>query len=400
MKKAGKSEADMKNVTRLFTEIYQQIDSKQLRPTMRTQYNRVAYQIPFDATVRVSLDTNLLMIAENPKVGPDCQTESRWYRNPNITLPPTEFTTFPHAVLEVKLSLKEGEEAPQWVTDLINSGYVTQVHKFSKFIHGCATLLSEDVQAVPYWVDDESIRPSMLRSQPRQKKRSLMGIKKNGSVEIASNTAFGFGAHEPIQLMERKPSLVPAAYQSSSANGYGTVGERTSLTSEFPVFVREDEGGFFGFICEPIKRCLFGGSHQVDSGYKPRKTPMKVEPKVFLANERTLLSWLHMAITLGSISAALLGFSGVGNSTASGAAVGLSKGQQGARVIGLLLLPVAILFCGYALVTFYWRGKRIRSRTEGIFHDEVGPFLLGTILIISLIAVFLIYLTEGTAIHV
>ena len=48
---------------------------------------------------------------------------------------------------------------------------------------------------------------------------------------------------------------------------------------------------------------------------KPKKTmattiPMKIEPKTFFANERTFLSWLHMAITIGSIGAALLGFSG------------------------------------------------------------------------------------------
>ncbi len=40
-----------------------------------------------------------------------------------------------------------------------------------------------------------------------------------------------------------------------------------------------------------------------------RSLPMKLEPKTFFANERTFLAWLHMAITLGSISAALLGFS-------------------------------------------------------------------------------------------
>jgi hypothetical protein len=40
-----------------------------------------------------------------------------------------------------------------------------------------------------------------------------------------------------------------------------------------------------------------------------RSLPMKLEPKTFFANERTFLAWLHMAITLGSIAAALLGFS-------------------------------------------------------------------------------------------
>ena len=39
-------------------------------------------------------------------------------------------------------------------------------------------------------------------------------------------------------------------------------------------------------------------------------TPMKIEPKTFFANERTFLSWLHMAVTIGSIACALLGFAG------------------------------------------------------------------------------------------
>ena len=38
---------------------------------------RTAFQIPFDATVRVSLDTNLAMIKENPDVGPSCAISGR-----------------------------------------------------------------------------------------------------------------------------------------------------------------------------------------------------------------------------------------------------------------------------------------------------------------------------------
>lgn len=38
------------------------------------------------------------------------------------------------------------------------------MHKFSKFIHGTATLLPDMIAAVPYWIDDESVRPSMLQS--------------------------------------------------------------------------------------------------------------------------------------------------------------------------------------------------------------------------------------------
>ena len=90
-------------------------------------------------------------------------------------MPRTEITRFPHAVLEVKLSLHQGEEAPAWIKvspcrmqslckaayesqscqcliirfglqELLESGYLTEVHKFSKFIHGTATLLPDMVQ--------------------------------------------------------------------------------------------------------------------------------------------------------------------------------------------------------------------------------------------------------------
>jgi SPX domain protein involved in polyphosphate accumulation len=72
LRKRGKSEKDITKGKALFDECRQQIDSKQLRPMIRTQYMRTAFQIPFDATVRVSLDTNLCMIKENPDDGPTC----------------------------------------------------------------------------------------------------------------------------------------------------------------------------------------------------------------------------------------------------------------------------------------------------------------------------------------
>lgn len=76
---------------------------------------RLPLQIPFDATVRVSLDTNLVMIKENPDDGPSCTLAGRWYRDPSLPINRSEITRFPHAVLEVKLSLAEGEHSPAWV---------------------------------------------------------------------------------------------------------------------------------------------------------------------------------------------------------------------------------------------------------------------------------------------
>jgi hypothetical protein len=46
----------------------------------------------------------------------------RWYRDPSLPIHRTEITRFPHAVLEIKLSLAEGEAPPDWVAELVDSG--------------------------------------------------------------------------------------------------------------------------------------------------------------------------------------------------------------------------------------------------------------------------------------
>ena len=65
MKRRGKKDADIQEACKLFSQIARVIQSKQLGPTVRTQYMRTAFQIPFDASVRISLDTNLAMVRED-----------------------------------------------------------------------------------------------------------------------------------------------------------------------------------------------------------------------------------------------------------------------------------------------------------------------------------------------
>ena len=67
----------------------------------------------------------------------------------------------------------------------------------------------------------------------------------------------------------------------------------------------------------------------------PRKVPVKVEPKVFLANERTLLTWLHVVVTLALASMTIIRFA------AEESAVNI--------IFGLILLPTSLAFVVYAL---------------------------------------------------
>lgn len=124
---------------------------------MRSFYNRTAFQLPGDARVRISLDTELTMVREDdfdgkPRAGKNWRREDMGIDFPFDEVTEKDKEVFPYAVLEVKLQTQLGQEPPTWVTDLVHSNLVTPVPKFSKFIHGCATLLPERVELIPFWV--------------------------------------------------------------------------------------------------------------------------------------------------------------------------------------------------------------------------------------------------------
>ncbi|KAK9918747.1 hypothetical protein WJX75_006519 [Coccomyxa subellipsoidea] len=365
----GKSESEIANFSKLFGEIQQQIDTKQLRPMIRTQYLRTAFQIPFDSTVRISLDTNLTMIKENPDDGPTCTVAGRWYRDPTLPVPRTEVTRFPHGVLEVKLSLPEGQTAPEWVQDLLDSGYLTEVHKFSKFIHGTATLLPELVQAVPYWVDDESVRPSMLQSAP-QPAQSVPGsaapAPAAAGVPPKPRRRTGNEVDElQHPLLGDQPTL--QLLPPRDAVGFGR---------------KKEKKGFFDWY--------FNSRKPKEPPVMARTTPMRIEPKTFFANERTFLSWLHMAVTIGSIAAALLGFVGVADSSKHKA----QATDYLVETIALILLPVAVMMCAYALTVFIWRARAISKKQVGHIDDRFGPLGLAGVVVLALTAILIISIVD------
>uniref|UniRef100_A0A383VD06 SPX domain-containing protein n=1 Tax=Tetradesmus obliquus TaxID=3088 RepID=A0A383VD06_TETOB len=380
LRAAGKSEKEIENFSTLFTEVRQQIDSKQLRPFIRTQYMRTAFQIPFDSTVRISMDTNLCMIKENPDEGPSCTLAGRWYRDPSLPINRNEITRFPHAVLEVKLSLGQGQESPAWVQELLESGYLTEVHKFSKFIHGSCTLTPELVQAVPYWVDDESVRPSMLLSAP--------AVRPADAAAASSSAAAGNGQHVSVEVQEELTSPVAVDKPRKRTPGledlsHPLLGDQPTLRllpdpSKIKGFAKSlrGDGDAPGFWMKLL------GPKGPPPVRQPGTTMMRIEPKTFFANERTFLSWLHMAVTLGSIAAALLGFSN-------------TKGQTGlsahlVEIIALILLPVAISMCGYAIFIFKWRSDMIAKKRPQHFDDRVGPLGLCAAVVTALVAILIV----------
>ena len=101
-------------------------------------------------------------------------------------------------------------------------------------------------------------------------------------------------------------------------------------------------GGGAGGLSSPTS----GG--QTQHLLKQRKAPIKIEPKVFFANERTFLAWMHISIILAGASIAILAFADENENPAS-------------QLYGIVLLPVAMAFIVYSMYQctsfnfFRWR---------------------------------------------
>jgi uncharacterized membrane protein YidH (DUF202 family) len=87
--------------------------------------------------------------------------------------------------------------------------------------------------------------------------------------------------------------------------------------------------------------------------------PVRVEPKVSFANERTFLSWLHFTVVLGGLAVGLLNF-----------------GDKVGKISAAMFSVVAMAIMVYALYTYHWRAASIRRGGRGPYDDRLGPTLL------------------------
>lgn len=124
--------------------------------------------------------------------------------------------------------------------------------------------------------------------------------------------------------------------------------------------------------------------------------PVKVEPKVSFANERTFLSWLHFTVVLGGLAVGLLNFGDkvrdihltdltlqlilctaqVGKiSAAMFSVVGTFHRLEFLHESGAHRLHsyAAVSVMIYALWTYHWRAASIRQGGRGPYDDRFGP---------------------------
>ncbi|WRT67872.1 uncharacterized protein IL334_004846 [Kwoniella shivajii] len=490
VKKGKKSEKEVEGMKQLANEIQYAIITRKLRPVMRTFYNRTAFQLPGNATVRISLDTELTMVREDNFDGND-RTNGNWRRNdigidhPFGNLTPSEKELFPYGVLEVKLATKVGEEPPQWIRDLIDSHLVEAVPKFSKFIHGCASLLPERVDLVPFWLPqmDQDIRKPV-----QAKSRVLIERPHSNAHSSTSNTNSAIHSparssqpsyHEPVSEGEEdeefmvqtarneddylrlppgaaaearaardfreqklREEAASRAGASRTVNGNGSASKQSQPTSskangngdafidglpksKYDPSLRidplassdrfdknvsildakslkklneaaakneqakkaiaqqddsedEDDGGE-GQEDEDDNQVIYVSQFQAPPG-KRISVPVRVEPKVVFAAERTFLKWAHFAILLSGVSITLLNF--------------IPPDDSIGMISALLFTLTALLAIVYSGGMYAYRILKLRKRMAIDYHDKYGPTVLTAALIGSVLVNLVLRLRE------
>ena len=166
-----------------------------------------------------------------------------------------------------------------------------------------------------------------------------------------------------MEYQQRKGS---AHINNSYRNGTGGPGSGSSAGGA-------GGNGFLSKFWGPKKASRPYG--EVGTLLKPRKAPVKIEPKVFFANERTFLAWMHLSVVLAGASIAILAFAQDDSNPVS-------------QLYGVVLLPVAIAFIVYSMYQYTRRARMIRHRHPGPYEDVVGPTVLGVMLMVSITAQF------------
>lgn len=114
-------------------------------------------------------------------------------------------------------------------------------------------------------------------------------------------------------------------------------------------------------------------------GGKRKGGAIKIEPKTYFANERTLLQWVSASVLLMTAVLALLNLEQDDSKFTHAGDVASSL--RGAKLAGVCLCPVPIGFMLYALSTYVRRMRAMKDKDlEFGWNDLMGPLVLVTIL--------------------
>lgn len=282
----------------LYKEIQSAIITKNLRPSVRTFYRRNALQMPNDSSVRLSLDMNLVMKRELPDDAFD---------NPDAPV-------------------------KQWQRTDVESNWPfkkLQKNEIVKFPHANLEVKTQGRdETKPGWIED-LVLGSYVEHMHKYSK-------------------FMHGTSLLCKHLQYLPFWIPQMATDIRKDPFHPIKSMKKLENNQIVNVSRENDELSPNNVELVE----------DHG-KKIAMPIRIEPKVFMTNERTFLKWVQFAIFLGGVGTAILGL-----------------GDQVSALCGFMLMIVSIMFMFHAFYIFKWRNEEIRIRFPGPYDDLVGPTVL------------------------
>ncbi|PWY78436.1 SPX domain protein [Aspergillus sclerotioniger CBS 115572] len=387
-------------------ELQSFIKEHNLQPMLRANYTRTAFQIPGDDRIRISLDTNLALIREDSleELRP-CREANEWHRRdiddagmeyPFQSIRTGEIARFPHALLEIKLR-GDATHSAEWVKDLMVSHLVKEAPRFSKFVHGVAQLFEDYVNSFPFWLGEleSDIRRDPATAFNEERERLAKRVEDEmavGSFLGGKSPSTRLMVGSPVQMFtetessrhRQSPQIVQPSPRPSAPEVAGTPERQEPvedaeqeveppvtmkrLAALFPSFniARQNRANADTVVLPPGVRDP--GTWIKDSG------PVRVETKVWLANQRTFIKWLHVSILLSSLSLGLYNAAG--------------KNNDIARALSIVYTSFAIFAAGWGWYMHEKRARLIRQRSGRDLDNMFGPIVVCIGLAIALVLNF------------
>ncbi|GMM38352.1 vacuolar transporter chaperone [Saccharomycopsis crataegensis] len=332
-------------------------------------------------------------------------------------------TSTEHQKIKLSFSKKSGK----WIEELTSSHLVKEVPNFSKFIQGIASLHTEDdkLDILPFWLPEleKDIRKDPKDAydeelkQMKERKKSVSLINKVSTLSSPKLAATDSARESKRQmvsklLMEKTNMKANLEDYDSSDNEDDDYLASTSNSEEFG-FDDEDEfmpqqprtvitngSTFHNFPRQPtVIHSKFQDAESEDEevelppGVKEPKNfiknagPNKVEAKVWLANERTFIRWLHTSVIL------FLFATTIQNSTKKSNFPELQRWISGIY----FLVTLFILGWGYHI---YKKRLRIITDRSGEHLDNIwGPIIVAGSLLCILVINFSLGLKDSLVHH-
>ncbi|ODQ82352.1 hypothetical protein BABINDRAFT_158967 [Babjeviella inositovora NRRL Y-12698] len=385
MKKRGDPQATVDQFVSTVNELKDLIHENDLQPVLRSVYKRTAFQIPGDDKVRVLIDSDIIFIREDSfDEERPIRDPTSWHRtdidsrisNPYQLLRKNESTRFPYALMEIQV--RQTKHRAKWIAELLDSHLVRQVPNFSKFVQGIAALFTEDdrLDSLPYWITDldvvaESPAPGAARAAANDISLTLPLRPKAEAYASAYHDDYSdFSSdddYDESDPVERNGS--PGALQH--LNGNPLLVPRKSMSQSRP-YVHEYVRANKLDVDSEDEEVVLPSGVKTPTQWIKNLGPLKIEPKVWLANERTLNHWLHISAMFSALTFMI--YNSVKSANYPELAIGLAYG-----------------YLGLTLFSMYWGwliyNKRltwIKERGSKHLDGPLGPIIVCVGLLVAL----------------